>query len=97
VCKCLVAVPTGILDPPDFFGLNSQVRQALEVLKLTKDPFRRVRTIYSLRHTYAMNRLAKPDARYDLIAKNMGTSVEMLIRHYGSHLDVLKWMEVVSV
>jgi hypothetical protein len=27
----------------------------------------------------------------------MGTSVEMLIRHYGSHLDVLKWMEVVSV
>jgi integrase len=71
-------------------------RQAVEECGLTLDTFRRVRTIYSLRHTYAMNRLSQPDARYDLISENMGTSVAMLNKHYGSHIEIRKWMEEVT-
>jgi integrase len=40
------------------------------------------RTIYSLRHFYATQRLSN-DASPFLLAKQMGTSVEMLEKFYG--------------
>jgi integrase len=40
------------------------------------------RTIYSLRHFYATQRLSEEGSPY-LIARQMGTSVEMLDKHYG--------------
>jgi integrase len=45
------------------------------------------RTIYSLRHTYATFRLQEGVQQYAL-AKNMGTSVAMLERHYGHTTNV---------
>lgn len=43
------------------------------------------RTIYSLRHSYATNGLHAGISVYDL-AKNMGTSVTMIEKHYGHTL-----------
>lgn len=40
------------------------------------------RTIYSLRHLYATARLSKEASPF-LLARQMGTSVEMLEKHYG--------------
>lgn len=40
------------------------------------------RTIYSLRHFYATKRLSK-EASIHLIAKQMGTSIEMIEKHYS--------------
>ena len=42
----------------------------------------KARTIYSLRHFYATMRLSKEASPF-LIARQMGTSVEMLEKHYG--------------
>ncbi len=39
------------------------------------------RTLYSLRHTYATFRIEEGAPHY-LIAQNMGTSIEMLEKHY---------------
>jgi integrase len=49
---------------------------------LLKDSAGRVRTIYSLRHTYATFRLENGTSIYWL-KDNMGTSVQMIERHYG--------------
>ena len=45
------------------------------------------RTIYSLRHTYATFRLQEGVHQY-VLAKNMGTSVAMLEKHYGHTSNV---------
>ena len=44
------------------------------------------RTIYSLRHLYATMRLSNNVSPW-LLAKNMGTSVEMLDKHYGQTVN----------
>jgi integrase len=54
---------------------------------LTFDTFGRRRTIYSLRHTYATNRIEAGVNHY-AIAQNMGTSVGMIERHYGHTTNV---------
>jgi integrase len=46
------------------------------------------RTLYSLRHMYATFRLSEEVSPY-LLAKQMGTSVEMLERHYGQVVNRL--------
>lgn len=54
------------------------------------------RTIYSLRHTYATKRLQEGVHQF-VLARNMGTSVAMLERHYGhtsnvaSAAELTKW------
>ncbi|MGJ0510522.1 MAG: tyrosine-type recombinase/integrase [Methylocystis sp.] len=45
------------------------------------------RTIYSLRHTYATFRLEEGVHQF-ILARNMGTSVEMLEKHYGHTSNV---------
>jgi integrase len=47
------------------------------------------RTVYSLRHTYATQRLLHGDLDYPDLAKNMGTSVAQIERHY-SHVTTLQ-------
>jgi len=54
----------------------------LEKAGLLKDSIGRERTIYSLRHTYATFRLENGTNVYWL-KQNMGTSVQMIERHYG--------------
>ncbi len=54
----------------------------IQHLGLQKDANGKTRTIYSLRHTYATLRLSHGVDVYKL-AQNMGTSVEMIERHYG--------------
>ncbi|CAA7614679.1 conserved hypothetical protein [Magnetospirillum sp. LM-5] len=66
---------------------------------------------YSLRHTYATDRLIRGSVDVWLLAKNMGTSVEMIRKHYGqdepkqrSHelihdkvqLDMAAWMAILK-
>ena len=41
------------------------------------------RSLYSLRHTYATFRLAYRNVDYRRLAKQMGTSVGMIERHYA--------------
>lgn len=54
----------------------------LDFAKVPKMKDGSARTIYSLRHLYATQRLYE-DVSPFLLAKQMGTSVEMLERHYG--------------
>jgi integrase len=51
------------------------------------------RTLYSLRHTYATLRLAMDKVPIHSLAKQMGTSVGMLEKHY-SHLEPVMQAEV---
>lgn len=51
------------------------------------------RTLYSLRHFYATRRLSEEVSPY-LLASNMGTSVEMLHRHYGQIVNDLVAKEI---
>ena len=46
------------------------------------------RTLYSLRHTYAAFRLSEEISPF-LLARQMGTSVEMLEQHYGQVVNRL--------
>ncbi len=47
------------------------------------------RVFYSLRHTYATLRLVHDNISIHTLAKQMGTSVTMIEKHY-SHLDAVK-------
>lgn len=60
-------------------------RKVLSALELTDDRYNRPRTLGSLRHTYAMNQLVKLRTDIALLAKNMGTSVDVIQNYYGKH------------
>jgi integrase len=60
----------------------------LKDLDLKKDSSGRDRTLYSLRHMYATFRLSEEVSPY-LLARQMGTSVEMLEKHYGQVVNRL--------
>lgn len=53
------------------------------------------RSLYSLRHTYATFQILYGKLDLHTLAKNMGTSIAMLERHY-SHLDVLHRAEALA-
>ena len=57
----------------------------LNELGLKHDREGQVRTFYSLRHTYISMRLMEGADIYQ-IAKNCRTSVEMIEKHYASHI-----------
>lgn len=50
------------------------------------------RVLYSLRHTYATIALTYDHVEVHTLAKQMGTSIAMIEKHY-SHLDVVKAMD----
>lgn len=55
----------------------------LEAANLTRDNYGDKRTPYSLRHTYATFALIEGRVSVYTLAVNMGTSVEMIEKHYG--------------
>lgn len=57
----------------------------LRELDLEEDKFGQNRTLTSLRHSYATHQIINNKIDVVLLAKNMGTSVEMIERHYGHH------------
>ncbi|WP_136660954.1 site-specific integrase [Nitratireductor sp. XY-223] len=74
--------PTDLVFPHDH---KRQFNQILGNLGLKKDRDGNTRTLYSLRHTYISMRLMNGADIYQL-AKNCRTSVEMIEKHYASHL-----------
>ncbi len=67
-------------------NLNQSFEQFLKFLGLLKDKFGDNRTLYSLRHTYATMTLMRGQVGIHDLARQMGTSVVMIERHY-SHLN----------
>ena len=68
--------------------LHGAFKRALEECELLKDAEGNVRSLYSLRHTYATFQVLRDEAPdLMLLAQSMGTSVLMLERHY-SHVRV---------
>jgi hypothetical protein len=59
--------------------------QLLRKAKLKKERDGKPRTAYSLRHTYICLRLMEGADIYQ-VAKNCGTSVEMIEKHYAAHI-----------
>ena len=55
----------------------------------------RKRSLYSLRHTYATFQILYSKIDLHLLAKNMGTSIGMLEKHY-SHLEVLHRADILA-
>ena len=62
-------------------------RALLKRANLMYDTYGERRTIYSLRHSFAMFQLVREKVSIYNLAINMGTSVEMIRKHYGSHID----------
>ena len=65
------------------YSLNGTFERLLKECNLLKDVAGRNRCLYSLRHTYAT--LALTDGMVDIhtLARQMGTSVGMLEKHYS--------------
>jgi integrase len=68
----------------------------LKAAKVETDSHGGARTIYSLRHTYATFRLHHGVNQY-MLARNMGTSVAMIEKHYGHTSNVLSAGELTKV
>ncbi|GHD46498.1 hypothetical protein GCM10017083_15670 [Thalassobaculum fulvum] len=66
--------------PIENFGKT--FKSVLTEAGLLKDRFGRVRTIYSLRHTYATLRILHGSVSIDDLAQNMGTSPAIIFQHY---------------
>ena len=78
--------------PKDFHGA---FRIMLEKAELLNDVNGARRSLYSLRHSYATFRILYGKVDLHTLAKNMGTSIAMLERHY-SHLEVLHRAEALA-
>lgn len=74
--------PTDPVFPADHKKQFNRILESLE-LKFDRDGNRR--TLYSLRHSYISFRLLEGADIYQ-IAKNCRTSVEMIEKHYASHI-----------
>jgi len=62
-------------------------KKILKDINLLEDRFGRVRTIYSLRHTYATFKLLYGNIAIEDLAQNMGTSPTQIYNHYR-HITV---------
>lgn len=76
------------LDGKPIKTLRKSFDSLLDDLKLKTNSMGKNRTLYSLRHMYATFRLSEEVSPY-LLAKQMGTSVEMLEKHYGQVVNRL--------
>ncbi len=73
-------------------NLNHTFRDFLLEIGLLEDGHGNERTLYSLRHTYATLRLVEDKIPIHDLAKQMGTSIAMIEKHY-SHLTPIKVAE----
>lgn len=78
--------------PKDWHGA---FKNMLIKAKLLDDVSGARRSLYSLRHTYATFQILYGKIDLHTLAKNMGTSIAMLERHY-SHLEVLHRAEALA-
>jgi integrase len=69
-------------DGREPFEMNKIFKRLLTEMSLVKGQADKDRTLYSLRHTYATNELLAGTDIHTL-ARQMGTSVLMLERHYS--------------
>lgn len=74
-------------------SFKKSFRSLLKAAGVEKDSQGNVRTLYSLRHTYATFRLHSGVNHYTL-AKNMGTSVTMLEQYYGHTSNITSASEL---
>ena len=91
------------IEPDDYVFCNSDgdaivsfkksFSTLLKFAKVEKDSKGNPRTIYSLRHTYATFRLQEGVHQF-ILARNMGTSVAMLEKHYGHTSNVASAAEL---
>ena len=84
VNKLVFAMPEG--DQP--YGLEGVFERLMKDSKLLKDHTGQRRTLYSLRHTYATFALAD-GVDIHTVARQMGTSVLMLEKHYSKLTPML--------
>jgi len=70
-------------------SLERPFKLVLEHSGLERDETGAPRSLYSLRHTYATFRILYGNVDWPTLAKNMGTSLLMLEKHY-SHLEPLR-------
>ena len=75
-------------DGKPIVTMRKSFESLLDDLKLRTNSQGRNRTLYSLRHMYATFRLSEEVSPF-LLAKQMGTSVEMLEEHYGQVVNRL--------
>ena len=75
-----------LVPPTSFRRLFDAFMTEIELLK---NPAGKKRQLYSLRHTYATLMLVHDAVSPHTLAKQMGTSVGMIEKHY-SHLDAVK-------
>ena len=66
-------------------GMDNLFKQMMVDANLLRDSSGAARTLYSLRHTYATLRV-RNYVPYNVLARQMGTSVEMISRHYDHTL-----------
>jgi len=69
-------------DGSEIGSFKKSFAALLKSAKVERDTHGQIRTLYSLRHTYATFRLQNGVHQFTL-AKNMGTSVAMLEQYYG--------------
>lgn len=89
--KHVFQLPDGTM--PGNYDLIHVFKKFLIHCNLLKDNNGNIRTLYSLRHTYAVFRLYQGVDIY-LLAKNMRTSVEMIQKFYGKIDVVVKAREL---
>jgi len=75
-------------DGRQTINLNHTFQQFLEEYDLLYDQHGEKRSLYSLRHTYATLRLLNDNIDMHTLAKQMGTSIQMLEQHY-SHISTI--------
>jgi integrase len=66
------------------FSLGDQFNSVLKAGNIVTNSFDEKFTLYSLRHLYAVQALRKGISVF-AVARNMGTSVEVIQRYYGKH------------
>lgn len=83
-------VPIFVLSNGKFpKDLPGAFERALELAKLLINAQGQKRSLYSIRHAYATIMLVHSKIDIHTLARNMGTSVQMIEKHY-SHLSVLQ-------
>lgn len=80
-------------DGSEIGSFKKSFQTLLEKCGVQKDSFGRSRTIYSLRHTYATFRLHE-GVNHFALARNMGTSVQMLEEYYGHTSNITMSQEL---
>jgi len=78
--KLLFAMPGGTR----IISLNDQFKMALKEAGIERNGFGESYTLYSLRHFYAVMALRNGIGVFE-VARNMGTSVQMIQLYYGRH------------